>query len=167
MYTFVSVLVIAAVLFACTASVFAKGRALRVAALSVSLALLAAGIFCLIAASVRAGALFANASLDAQFREWASDTYGLWARGAGITSAVLGGILLLAALIRHPLKRIRAAAGAILAALLLIFGGLYAVTVANAVADLVTPVQLCSIAYACLVPLAAYADTAISLFKKR
>ena len=67
MYTFVSVTVIAAVLFSGAASVLAKKRSLRIAAFSVSLVLLAVGILCLIAASVLSGRIVSDPALDAEF----------------------------------------------------------------------------------------------------
>lgn len=167
MYTFVSVFVIAAVLFVCAATAFAGGKSLRTAALVLSLILLAAGISCLIAASVRTERILAEPAPSAEWREWAWDAYGLWARWAGVGSAILGGILLLAALIRHPKQRTRAAVCVAISALLLIGGGMYAVIVANDVADLVTSVHLITIACACLVPIAAYVDAAFARFAKK
>lgn len=166
MYTFVSVTVIAAVLFSCAASVFAKKRSLRIAAFSLSLALLAVGISCLIAAVVLSGRIASDPTLEAEFRAWAADAYGAWARLCGTFSAVIGGVLLIAALIRHPFVKIRTLSAVIVSVLILLGGGVYAVTVRNATADLVTPVYLFSIACACLVPIGVYYDTAIALFWK-
>ncbi len=166
MYTFSSVIIIAAVWFACAASVFAKKRTVRVAAFALGAVLLAVGISCLIAASVRIGHITGALPADAEFSAWAADAYSAWARLIGIFSAVIGGVLLVAALIRHPFVKIRTFSAAIVALPILLGGGMYAVTVATEAADLVTPVHLFSIACACLVPICAYYDTAIALFWK-
>ncbi|MBQ8747648.1 MAG: hypothetical protein IJZ08_07280 [Clostridia bacterium] len=166
MYTFVSVTVIAAVLFSGAASVLAKKRSLRIGAFSVSLVLLAVGILCLIAASVLSGRIVSDPALDAEFHAWAEDAYGAWARLCGTFSAVIGGVLLIAALIRHPFVKIRTFSAAIVSVLILSGGGMYAVTVQNATADLITPVYLFSIACACLVPICIPYDAAFALFFK-
>ncbi len=167
MYTFVCVAVAVLAAFACAVPCFSKHRRLLTAALCVDILLLAASAACLIAASVTAGEIFSDTALDAEYRAWAADAYGLWARVSGIFTAVLGGLLLVASLIRHPMRKTRVAVCALGTVLVLIFGGMYAVTAQNAVADLVTPIRLFTVGCACLVPLGAYTDTALARFSKK
>lgn len=164
MYFLFSLTICCAVIFVCAAPIAAKKRPLLRTAFVLSLVLLAAGIACMIAASVKADVIFSDSALDETYRAWASDTYGLWARTSGIFSAVIGGILVLAALVRHPMVKMRAAIASAVTILLPIGGGIYAVFAENSVTDLVTPIHLLSLACACLIPLGAYLDTAYALF---
>ncbi len=164
MYFFISLLLSCAVIFSCAAVITGKKRTLLRITFILDLALLAAGIACLIAASVQTGSIFSNTALDESYRAWASDAYSLWVRTSGIFSAVIGGVLLLAAAIRHPMVKIRTFVSASIPILLLVGGGIYAVFVENEVADLVTDVYLWTVGCACLAPVGVYLDTVYSLF---
>ena len=60
-------------------------------------------------------------------RAWAADAFALWSRIGGITTAVTGGILLCAALIRHERERTRAFVGCMSSLVMLLCGGCYGV----------------------------------------
>ena len=75
---------------------------------------------------------------------WAADAFSLWLRSAGIVSAVAGGTFLLASLIRHKMKRIRAIAGCALVWLLLLLGEAYASTCVGTVLDPSPWIRLCT-----------------------
>ena len=63
----------------------------------------------------------------AEERAWAEDAFRLWIRVSGCFTAVVGGVLLFAALLRHKMVRVRALAGGTASLVLLFFGGCYGV----------------------------------------
>lgn len=94
---------------------------------------------------------------------WAEDAFSLWFRSAGTVSAVVGGVLLLASLIRHKMKRIRATAGCALVWLLLLIGGAYAVTCVGTVLDPSPWIRLCTAGLALFVTAWSIPDLAYRL----
>ena len=77
-------------------------------------------IFALLVADNAAGG-------TADERAWAADAFRLWIRVGGSFTAVVGGVLLAASLIRHKMVKIRALAGCASVLVLLFFGGSYGV----------------------------------------
>ena len=154
----------AAILFLCAAPCFFQSRRALAAAFAANIAMLLVGVIFLLLSRGLVGAALADASLDADFCAWAKDLSDLWARLSGIAAAFLGGIVLLAALIRHPWRRIRMCIAAASAFLLLLFGLEYAVVAENATVDLVTPVCLWAAGCAALMTAGAAVD---SFFARR
>ena len=94
---------------------------------------------------------------------WAEDAFALWFRPAGAVSAVVGGTLLLASLIRHKMKRVRAISGCALVWLLLLLGEAYAATCVGTVLDPSLWIRLCTAGLALLVTVWSIPDLAYCL----
>lgn len=75
-------------------------------AVAISLYCIAGAVLCFIAVQ-DARAVLAAARPDAATAEWAYDTMRAWFSIAGISCAVVGGLLLLASLIRHKMAWMR------------------------------------------------------------
>ena len=137
---------------------FTDRRGVRRAVLVMECVLCVAGVLCVILSAVTAQAILSDPALAGESRAWASDTYSLWVRMSGITACVIGGCVLLAALIRHPMRRMRTAVTAAAFSILLILGRAYlAVAVSDAV-DLTWPITLWTVGCACLCRLGAAVD---------
>lgn len=156
----------AAVIAVSVAPYFLRTRRALTAVLITDLALLAAGVGCLMASVLTVRGTLANAALDSEYRAWAWDVYKLWVRGAGITAAVPGVIALVAAWARHPWRRVRNAVTAAVSILLLVVGGVYVLIAENGTADLVTPAWLWTFGCAALVLAGAAVDAAHALREK-
>jgi len=101
-----------------------RGKRGKWAVFMAHLAAVAAGAVCLILSGILAG----NASGGtADQLAWAADAYALWMRAGGIFAAAVGGVLLIASLIRHKMVKVRALAGCAAVLVLLFFGGSYGV----------------------------------------
>ncbi len=116
------------------------------------------GVLCVILSAVSAREVLADPALTDDTRAWAGDMYFLWLRMSGIFAAAVGGCVLLAALIRHPMRRVRAGVIAAVFAVLLILGQTYRTVAANDAADLTLPLSLWTVGCACLSRLGAVVD---------
>jgi len=115
----------------------------------VNLAMLPAGAACLAASAAQsrtAEALTGSADL----RAWAADAFTLWLRWGGAFTASVGGVVLLAALIGHRMRRVRALAGCAGTVLILLTGSAYAVLCSGEAVDPSAWVRLAAAGMACL-----------------
>ncbi len=166
MFAFAAVLLSAAAIAVTVLPHFLHSRTLLRAVLLANLLLCAVGAMCLflsVSLTVDTRVLAAVVAEDAEFWEWAADMLSVWRYTCGFFSAVIGGIALLAALIRHPLRRVRSAVMAVSSVLAWILGGAYAVTCETPVVDLVTLVHLWTAGCALLLLAGSAVDAAWAL----
>ena len=123
----------------------------------------ALGVLSLLFSLILSGALLTDGSLAESFKGWASDVWSLYERFTGIAAFLLALLLLAAALIRHPLFRMRAAVAAVAAVLLLILGGAYGVIAATDGAEVLTPLYLWTVGWAALLQTGNFADILLAL----
>jgi len=160
---FVSVFLAAAVIALTVLPHCTADRRLHRACFAADLALCILGAVLLILSRCLAAGLFSDAALTEDFRAWAQDVYFLWVCLSGVLAAVAGGAVLAAAVIRHPMRRVRHAVAAAVSLILLIVGGGYTALAENAAADLTTPVRLWTWGCAVLVLAGIAADAARSM----
>lgn len=116
------------------------------------------GAVCVILSVVTARAVLSDPALTEEGRAWAADTYTLWCRMSGVFAGVIGGCVLLAALLPHPMRRMRTAVTAAALVILLVLGQAYLAVAASDVLDLTLPITLWTLGCAFLVRLGAAVD---------
>lgn len=131
--------------------------------LATNLLLCVAGAVCLVLSVRFSEDTLASAASDAEFCGWASDMLSVWRYTGGTFAAAVGGITLLAALIRHRMRWVRSAVMAAVSVLLWFLGGAYALTCETPLADLVTPVHLWTAGCALVILAGAAVDAAHAL----
>ncbi len=163
MFVFVAVLLSAAAIAVTVLPHFLHSRALLRAVLIANLLLCALGGVCLLLSVRLSARVLADAASDAAFCGWASDMLSVFQRAGGGFAAVTGGITLLAALIRHRMRRVRSGVMAAVSILFWFLGGAYAVMCETPAADLTTPVQLWTAGCALLLLTGSAVDAAFRL----
>ena len=151
MYTAFSFLFGAVVIAVSVLPYCVQDRRVRRACFIADAVLCALGALSLLLSLLLAGGIFSDSALAEDYRDWASDLFYLWVRVSGVSAAVAGGAVLTAALIRHPLRRIRTAVAAAVSVVLLILGGAFSAFAWSETADLVTTVHLWTLGCAALV----------------
>ena len=103
----------------------------------------------------------------AEEQAWAADAFRLWIRAGGIFTAAVGGVLLLAALLRHKMIRIRAMAGGAASLVLLFFGGFYGVICVGESVNPAVWVWLSTAGCALLISAGGLADAFFAFLRKK
>ena len=127
-------------------------------------------------AAVLLGAVLLTAALlladnaaggTAEERAWAADAFRLWMRVSGCFTAVVGGVLLMAALLRHKMIRVRALAGGTASLVLLFFGGCYGMICIGEGVNPAVWVWLSTAGCAALMNAGGLADAVFSFLQKK
>ncbi len=164
MFAFAAVLLSAAAIAVTVLPYVFHSRRWLAVLLCVNLLLCIAGIGCLAGSVFLSRQTLAGAGSDAEFCGWASDMLSVWRYTGGTFAAAVGGITLLAALIRHRMRWVRSAVMAAVSVLLWFLGGAYALTCETPLADLVTPVHLWTAGCALVILAGAAVDAARALY---
>ncbi len=128
------------------------------------LVMVLAGALCLLISGILAGNVSGG---SADQLAWASDAYWLWMRSGGIFTAAVGGVILLASLIRHRMVRSRALAGCAASLVLLFFGGCCGVICVGEAVDPSPWVWLSTAGYAGIMMLGGLADAVFDFLAKK
>lgn len=159
-------LLIAALAAAFTAGVlYVRNKTALRALLIANIAVCAAGAAMTAASLLLAGQAQTRTD-NADQLSWAADAFSLWLRWGGGFTAAAGGTVLLAALIRHSMGRVRALTGCAAVWLILLAGSAYAVTCEAEAVDPSRWVELSCCGFAALAAAWSIADLAFRLREK-